>query len=59
MKNRGIKDNLIACVEGLKGFLDAVNSVFPQTHIKLCIIHMARNSLNACPGRTTKPSPVV
>lgn len=40
MKNRGI-----ACVDGLKGFPDAINSVFPQTHIQLCIIHIVRNSL--------------
>lgn len=40
-----VKDILIACVDGLKGFPDAINSVFPQTHIQLCIIHMVRNSL--------------
>lgn len=45
LKNRGLQDILIACVDGLKGFPDAINSVFPQTHIQLCIIHMARNSL--------------
>ena len=45
MKNRGLQDILIACVDGLKGFPDAINSVFPQTHIQLCIIHMVRNSL--------------
>ncbi|SQI83966.1 transposase, Mutator family [Salmonella enterica subsp. enterica serovar Bredeney] len=39
------KDILITCVDGLKGFPDAINSVFPQTHIQLCIIHMVRNSL--------------
>ncbi|EBN7971156.1 IS256 family transposase [Salmonella enterica] len=42
---RGLQDILIACVDGLKGFPDAINSVFPQTHIQLCIIHMVRNSL--------------
>ncbi|MGG5982148.1 IS256 family transposase [Salmonella enterica] len=45
LKNRGLRDILIACVDGLKGFPDAINSVFPQTHIQLCIIHMVRNSL--------------
>ncbi|EDV0590778.1 IS256 family transposase [Salmonella enterica subsp. enterica] len=45
LKNRGLQDILIACVDGLKGFPDAINSVFPQTHIQLCIIHMVRNSL--------------
>ncbi|NDJ59060.1 IS256 family transposase [Enterobacteriaceae bacterium 4M9] len=45
LKNRGLQDILIACVDGLKGFPDAINSVYPQTHIQLCIIHMMRNSL--------------
>lgn len=45
LKNRGLQDILIACVDGLKGFPDAISSVFPQTHIQLCIIHMVRNSL--------------
>ncbi|KFR43125.1 transposase [Salmonella enterica subsp. enterica serovar Bareilly str. CFSAN001109] len=45
LKTRGVQDILIACVDGLKGFPDAINSVFPQTHIQLCIIHMVRNSL--------------
>ncbi len=45
LKNRGLQDILIACVDGLKGFPDAINSVDPQTHIQLCIIHMVRNSL--------------
>lgn len=45
LKNRGLQDILVACVDGLKGIPDAINSVFPQTHIQLCIIHMVRNSL--------------
>ncbi|EKO2256221.1 IS256 family transposase [Salmonella enterica] len=45
LKNRGLQDILIACVDGLKGFPDAINSVYPQPHIQLCIIHMVRNSL--------------
>lgn len=45
LQNRGIQDILIACVDGLKGFPDAINAVFPQTHIQLCIVHMVRNSL--------------
>jgi putative transposase len=45
LQNRGVKDILIACVDGLKGFPDAINAVFPQTHIQLCIVHMVRNSL--------------
>lgn len=45
LKSRGLQDILIACVDGLKGFPDAINSVYPQTHIQLCIIHRVRNSL--------------
>ncbi len=45
LKNRGIEDILIACVDGLKGFPEAINSVFPKTEIQLCIVHMVRNSL--------------
>ena len=45
LKNRGVQDILIACVDGLKGFPDAINSVYPQAQIQLCIIHMVRNSL--------------
>ncbi len=46
LKNRGNQHILIAYVDGLKGFPDAINSVFPQTHIQPGIIHMVRNSLN-------------
>lgn len=45
LKNRGIKDILIACVDGLKGFPEAIESVFPNTQIQLCIVHMIRNSV--------------
>lgn len=45
LQQRGVEDILIACVDGLKGFPDAINSVFPKTHIQLCIVHMVRNSL--------------
>lgn len=45
LKNRGVQDILIACVDGLKGFPDAIESVFPKTQIQLCIVHMIRNSL--------------
>ena len=44
IKNRGVEDIFIACMDGLKGFPEAVNAVFPQTHIQLCIVHMVRNS---------------
>jgi transposase-like protein len=45
LQNRGVEDILIACVDGLKGFPDAINSVYPETHVQLCIVHMVRNSL--------------
>ena len=45
LQNRGVKDILIACVDGLKGFPDAINTAFPETQIQLCIVHMVRNSL--------------
>lgn len=45
LKNRGVKDIFIACVDGLKGFPEAIESVFPQTQIQLCIVHMIRNSV--------------
>lgn len=45
IKNRGVEDILIACIDGLRGFPDAIASVYPQTDIQLCIVHMVRNSL--------------
>lgn len=44
LQNRGVKDILIACIDGLKGFPDAIKSVFPNTIIQLCVIHQIRNS---------------
>jgi putative transposase len=46
LRNRGVKDILIACVDGLKGFPQAIESVYPQTQVQLCIVHMVRASLN-------------
>jgi putative transposase len=45
IKNRGVNDILIACVDGLKGFPEAISAVFPRSEIQLCIVHMIRNSL--------------
>ncbi|WP_032060363.1 IS256 family transposase, partial [Acinetobacter baumannii] len=45
LKNRGVQDILVACVDGLKGFPDAIASVYPHTDIQLCIVHVVRNSL--------------
>jgi putative transposase len=46
LKNRGVKDIFIACVDGLKGFPEAIEAVFPDTQVQLCIVHMVRHSLN-------------
>ncbi|MBD2123256.1 IS256 family transposase [Trichocoleus sp. FACHB-262] len=46
LQNRGLKDILIACVDGLTGFPDAIEAVFPKTTVQLCIVHMVRNSLS-------------
>lgn len=45
LKSRGVKDILIACVDGLKGFPDAIEAMFPKTLVQLCIVHQIRNSL--------------
>lgn len=45
LRNRGVKDILVACCDGLKGFPEAIESVFPQTTVQTCIVHMIRNSL--------------
>ncbi len=45
LKTRGLQDILIACVDGLKGFPEAIQAEYPQTRIQLCIVHMVRNAL--------------
>ena len=45
LKNRGVQDVLIACVDGLKGFPDAIQVVFPRTEVQLCIVHLIRSSM--------------
>jgi transposase-like protein len=55
LQNRGVKDILIACVDGLKGFPDAINTAFPETQIQLCIVHMVRNSVKYVPWKDYKP----
>jgi putative transposase len=46
LRNRGVKDIFIACVDGLKGFPQAIETVYPKTTVQLCIVHMVRASLN-------------
>src|SRR6266566_2024071 len=45
LRNRGVQDILVACVDGLKGFPDAIGAAYPKTTVQLCIVHMVRNSL--------------
>lgn len=54
LQNRGVQDILIACVDGLKGFPDAINTVFPQTQIQLCVVHMVRNAMKYVPYKDYK-----
>jgi len=54
LKNRGVQDIFIACVDGLKGFPDAIETVYPKAAVQLCIVHMVRNSLNFVPWKTQK-----
>lgn len=54
LKNRGVQDILIACKDGLSGFSEAINTVFPKTEIQLCIIHQIRNSLKYVPYKEQK-----
>ncbi len=54
LQNRGVKDILIACVDGLKGFPDAINTTYPQTQIQLCIVHMVRNAMKYVPWKDYK-----
>lgn len=46
LKNRGVKDILVACVDGLKGFPEAIEAVYPSAQVQLCIVHLVRHSLN-------------
>ena len=55
LQQRGVEDILIVCVDGLKGFPDAINTVYPDTHVQLCIVHMVRNSLRYVSWKDYKP----
>ncbi|HKP80579.1 MAG TPA: IS256 family transposase [Pyrinomonadaceae bacterium] len=54
LKNRGVQDIFIACVDGLKGFPEAIETIFPQTEVQLCIVHLVRHSLNYVGWRQRK-----
>jgi putative transposase len=51
LKQRGVRDVLICCVDGLKGFPDAIEAVFPETWVQTCIVHLIRHSLRYVPRR--------
>jgi len=54
LHNRGVKDILIASIDGLKGFPEAINAIFPDTEIQLCIVHQIRNSLKYVASKNQK-----
>ena len=55
LQTRGVKDILIACVDGLKGFTEAIEAVYPDTRIQLCIVHQVRHSMKFVPWKDYKP----
>lgn len=55
LKQRGIQDILIACIDNLNGFADAIEDVFPQTDVQLCLVHQMRNSMKCISEKDMKP----
>lgn len=54
LQNRGVKDILIACVDGLKGFPEAIETIYPETEVQLCVIHQIRNSMKYVASKNQK-----
>lgn len=54
LKSRGVKDILIACIDNLNGFVEAIQAAFPKTEVQLCIIHQIRNSLKFVSHKDSK-----
>lgn len=54
LKNRGVPDILIAVIDGLKGFPEAITAAFPDTTVQTCIVHLVRHSLNFCAWKDRK-----
>jgi len=54
IQNRGVHDILIACIDNLKGFAEAIETIFPQTEVQLCIVHQIRNSTRFVPNKDIK-----
>ncbi|MCF6814749.1 IS256 family transposase, partial [Corynebacterium sp. MC-16] len=55
LKSRGVEDILIACIDGLKGFPEAISATFPKTEIQLCVIHQIRHSMKYVASKDQKP----
>jgi len=55
LKNRGVPDLLITCVDGLKGFPQAMESMYPEARVQTCIVHLVRASLNYVNWKERKP----
>jgi transposase-like protein len=54
LSNRGVADILIACIDGLKGFPEAIETIFPKTEVQLCVVHQIRNSLKYVGSKNQK-----
>ena len=54
IQNRGVKDILIACIDNLKGFAEAIETIFPKTEVQLCVVHQIRNSTRYVTTRDIK-----
>ena len=55
LNHRGLKDVLVAVIDGLKGFPEAISAVYPDCEIQTCIVHLIRNSLSFCSWKDRKP----
>lgn len=54
IQNRGVKDIIIACIDNLKGFAEAIETIFPKTEVQLCVVHQIRNSTRFVPTKDIK-----
>ena len=55
LQNRGVEDVLITCIDNLKGFSQAIESIFPKAEVQLCVVHQIRNSLRYITSEDQKP----
>jgi len=54
LQNRGVQDIIIACIDNLKGFAEAIESIFPRTEVQLCVVHQIRNSIRYVASKDMK-----